>query len=166
MKTAPLSAGVTLHEIRRMVEPLRRGGKTLVTTNGCFDLLHAGHIAYLIDASLQGDILVVGINSDRSVTNLKGPSRPVQNEHDRALLVGALKMVDYVFVFHESNPRSFLETLRPDVHVKGGDYTPAQMPETEVVERYGGKVVIVPFLKGYSTSGIIDRVSDLPGPLA
>ena len=106
----------------------------------------------------MGDMLVVGINSDKSVSHLKGPSRPIQNEHDRAFLVGALKMVDYVFIFSEPDPCTFLSILTPDVHVKGGDYTSETLVEKDIVEQSGGKVVIVPFIQGYSTSRLIDRI--------
>jgi rfaE bifunctional protein nucleotidyltransferase chain/domain len=137
---------------------LRKAGKTLVTTNGCFDLLHSGHISYLHDAAALGDLLVVGINSDRSVARLKGPSRPIRREEDRVFLVGALKVVDYAFIFYEDDPCAFLDRLRPDVHVKGGDYRPEELPETGVVEKYGGRIAIVPFAPGYSTTSLIDRV--------
>jgi len=120
---------LSLTEINQIVSKLRKKGKTLVTTNGCFDLLHAGHIKYLTDAAALGDLLVVGINSDASVSRLKGPDRPIQNEIDRALLIWSLKMVDYAFIFPENDPTAFLEVLRPDIHVKGGDYLPEQLPE-------------------------------------
>jgi rfaE bifunctional protein nucleotidyltransferase chain/domain len=137
--------------------PLRAAGKKLVTTNGCFDILHSGHIRYLAEAKTCGDILVVGINSDESVRRLKGPTRPLQHENDRALLVGALKSVDAAFIFREDDPCAFLEILRPDVHVKGGDYT-RDMIEREVVERHGGVVKIVPFVKGYSTTSLVEKI--------
>lgn len=158
MKPAVPHTITGVHDVQKVVEPLRKLGKTLVTTNGCFDLLHSGHVGYLYDAAMLGDILVVGINSDASVARLKGPSRPIQKERDRALLVGALKVVDYAFIFTEDDPCAFLEILRPDVHVKGGDYSSERLPETRVVERYGGRVVIVPFSKGYSTSHLIDCI--------
>ena len=158
MKTTFPQRSLDVHEIAELIAPLRSGGKTLVTTNGCFDLLHSGHIRYLYDAAMHGDILVVGINSDESVARLKGPSRPIQKESDRVFLIEALKVVDYAFIFFEEDPCAFLEILRPDVHVKGGDYSPATLPETAVVERYGGRVVIVPFINGYSTTLLIDRV--------
>ncbi|MBN1308691.1 MAG: D-glycero-beta-D-manno-heptose 1-phosphate adenylyltransferase [Chitinispirillaceae bacterium] len=158
MKITVSQKAMDVHEVRKIVAPLRKTGKTLVTTNGCFDLLHAGHINYLHDAAMEGDLLVVGINSDESVSRLKGPSRPIQKEHDRVLLVAALKVVDYAFIFPEDDPCAFLEILQPDIHVKGGDYRPEGLPETEVVEKHGGRVVIVPFAHGYSTSLLIDRV--------
>ena len=161
MEHTPVPSDINVAEIETKIAPLRAAGKKLVTTNGCFDLLHTGHIKYLYDAARFGDILIVGINSDCSVKELKGPSRPVQPESDRALLIGALKMVDYAFIFSEPDPCAFLEVLRPDVHVKGGDYTPEQLPETSVVERYGGRIIIVPFEQGYSTTGLIETIRKL-----
>jgi len=149
---------LSLTEINRIVSKLRKKGKTLVTTNGCFDLLHAGHIKYLADAASLGDLLVVGINSDASVSRLKGPERPIQNEIDRALLIWSLKMVDYTFIFPENDPIAFLEVLKPDIHVKGGDYTPDQLPEKSIVEKHGGKIVIVPFTTGLSTTSIVKKI--------
>ncbi len=161
MRTAVSLKNPDVHDVQKNIEPLRRMGKTLVTTNGCFDLLHTGHIRYLYDAAQLGDILVVGINSDESVIRLKGPSRPIQKEHDRVFQIGALKVVDYSFIFFEDDPCSFLEILRPDVHVKGGDYVPEKLPETKVVERYGGRIAIVPFADGYSTSRLIDTIRSM-----
>jgi D-glycero-beta-D-manno-heptose 1-phosphate adenylyltransferase len=145
------------HEVREHFSLLRAAGKKLVTTNGCFDILHAGHVRYLSDAKRCGDILVVGINSDESVRSLKGAARPLQNENDRALLIGSLRCVDAAFIFREDDPRAFLEILRPDIHVKGGDYQ-ADLLEREVVERFGGKIKIVPFVKGYSTTSIVEKI--------
>lgn len=148
----------TLKEVNQIVSSLRREGKTLVTTNGCFDLIHAGHIQYLADAASLGDLLVVGINSDSSVSRLKGPSRPIQNESDRALLIGSLKMVDFTFIFDENDPIAFLDVLKPDIHVKGGDYVPERLPEKTIVEKNGGKIVIVPFTTGHSTTSIVKKI--------
>lgn len=158
MKTAAIATKLTVEDISRIVEPLRKMGKTLVTTNGCFDLLHTGHVNYLQDAASLGDILVVGVNSDQSVGRLKGPSRPIRKEQDRVLLISSLKPVDYAFIFKEPDPCAFLSVLRPDIHVKGGDYSPEELPETKVVELHGGKVVIVPFAEGYSTTRLIAAI--------
>ena len=158
MKHKLVAPDIRVTEIEKKIAPLRASGKKLVTTNGCFDLLHTGHVKYLYDAAQFGDILVVGINSDSSVSGLKGPLRPVQKEADRTLLIGALKVVDYAFIFSEPDPCAFLEILRPDMHVKGGDYAPHQLPETKVVEKYGGKVAVVPFEPGYSTTGLIETI--------
>src|SRR5271157_1136401 len=143
--------------VRDFIAPLRAAGKKIVTTNGCFDIIHAGHVQYLNEAALLGDILVVGINSDEVVRMLKGPDRPVQNEKDRLLMVGALRMVDCAFIFRENDPCAFLEILRPDIHVKGGDYN-RNILEKEVVERYGGNIIIVSYLPGHSTSSLLRKI--------
>jgi glycerol-3-phosphate cytidylyltransferase len=137
---------------------LRESGKSIVTTNGCFDLIHSGHVRYLFDASMKGDALIVGINSDASVARLKGPQRPVQKEMDRAYIIAALKSVECTFIFEENDPVRFLSLIKPDVHVKGGDYKPEQLPEKAVVEQLGGRIEIVPFLPGYSTTGIVKKI--------
>ena len=144
-------------EVRDHFLSIRASGKTLVTTNGCFDILHAGHVKYLSEAKCCGDILVVGVNSDESVRRIKGPSRPLQGEKDRILLIASLRVVDAAFIFYEDDPRTFLEFLRPDVHVKGGDYG-ADLLEREVVERFGGKIRIIPFVKGYSTTSLLEKI--------
>ena len=137
--------------------PQRAAGKKLVTTNGCFDIVHAGHLQYLYEAQQLGDILAVGINSDAIVRKLKGMQRPLQNEIDRVKLVGALRMVDCAFIFNEDDPRAFLEILRPDIHVKGGDYG-RDILEKDVVERYGGRIEIVSFKQGYSTTSLVEKI--------
>jgi D-glycero-beta-D-manno-heptose 1-phosphate adenylyltransferase len=147
----------TAKEVREYFLPQREAGKKVVTTNGCFDILHVGHVQYLSEAKRCGDILIVGINSDESVRRLKGPTRPLQGENERAMLISSLKMVDAAFVFREDDPRAFLEILRPDIHVKGGDYG-KDLLEREVVEKFGGKIQIVPFVKGYSTTSLVDKI--------
>ena len=159
MRTTLDRTPLSLTEVVTIITPLRKKGKTVVTTNGCFDILHSGHVQYLSDAAACGDILIVGINSDSSVKKLKGSTRPVQCEIDRAFILGSLKMVDYVFIFSEPDPCLFLDIIKPDIHVKGGDYTPEKLPETAVVEKHGGKIVIVPFLPGHSTSSVIQRIT-------
>jgi rfaE bifunctional protein nucleotidyltransferase chain/domain len=158
-RASPTTIFSNAAEVRDHFMKHRESGKRLVTTNGCFDILHAGHVRYLSEAKRCGDILVVGINSDESVRKLKGPARPLQGERDRALLIGSLKMVDAAFIFGEGDPRAFLEILRPDVHVKGGDYN-ADLLEREVVERFGGIIKIVPFVKGYSTTSLVEKIRD------
>ncbi|MBD3242986.1 MAG: adenylyltransferase/cytidyltransferase family protein [Chitinivibrionales bacterium] len=154
-RTYPNAAGI--HDA---LGALRVRGRTLVTTNGCFDLLHAGHVQYLYEAAAMGDILVVGVNCDAVVRKHKGPKRPLQNEADRCMLVAALRMVDYAFIFHEDDPRAFLDILKPDIHVKGGDYDAESIIEKPVVERGGGVVRTVPFLQGRSTSQLVARCRD------
>lgn len=141
-------------EVAERVHYLRKQGKTLVTTNGCFDILHAGHVAYLTEAAALGDILAVGVNSDSVVSQLKGPSRPVQPQADRVAIVGALRVVDFAFVFEEEDPRAFISILKPDIHVKGGDYG-TDIVERPVVEKYGGIVKTVSFIAGRSTTSLI-----------
>jgi rfaE bifunctional protein nucleotidyltransferase chain/domain len=136
-------------------ERLRRAGRTVVATGGCFDLLHTGHIRMLHRARQLGDALIVLVNSDASVRRLKGPDRPVMAAADRARVLAALACVDAVAVFDAATPERALERLRPDVWVKGGDYTVDQLPEADVVTRHGGEVVILPTIAGYSSSNLI-----------
>lgn len=143
------------------VQILRKGRK-LVFTNGVFDILHAGHVTYLERARALGDLLVVGLNSDDSAKSLgKGPNRPVNHLVDRVIVVGALRCVDAVLSFDEPDPSVLIAQLRPDIHVKGGDYNPTAMPETKIVEEYGGEVVILPLLAGRSTTTTIKKILDL-----
>jgi rfaE bifunctional protein nucleotidyltransferase chain/domain len=137
-------------------------GKTVVWTNGCFDLLHVGHIRSFRDAKALGDILIVGINSDASVRALKGNSRPVVNEADRAETIAALEMVDYVTIFDESTPIPALERLRPDIHCKSAEYADGArpMPEREIVLGYGGRIAILPVHAGRSTTQLIERIME------
>ncbi|MBX3113428.1 MAG: D-glycero-beta-D-manno-heptose 1-phosphate adenylyltransferase [Fimbriimonadaceae bacterium] len=136
-----------------------RVGKTLVFTNGVFDILHAGHVQYLQAAKELGDLLIVGLNSDESVRTLnKGADRPINTLADRAAVMSALRSVDFVVSFSESTPENLIAEIKPDIHVKGGDYTPEQLPETKIVESYGGKVVILPFLPGRSTTSILQKL--------
>lgn len=144
-------------EIGNAIAETRRRGKILVTTNGCFDILHAGHVHYLSEAAQFGDILVVGVNCDKVVQSLKGAGRPLQNEQDRVAIVANLRMVDYAFIFREADPRAFLEILRPDFHVKGGDYTD-EIIEKPVVEKFGGKIKIVSYMKDHSTTSLVEKI--------
>jgi D-beta-D-heptose 7-phosphate kinase/D-beta-D-heptose 1-phosphate adenosyltransferase len=130
----------------------------LVFTNGCFDLLHRGHVEYLAQARRLGDALVVGVNTDASVRNLKGPGRPLVGEEDRALVLAALESVDGVTLFDEDTPRELIRALLPDILVKGGDYTPQEVVGKEEVEAAGGEVVIVPLIGGRSTTRLLDRI--------
>lgn len=140
---------------------LRRAGKRLVATNGCFDLLHAGHVTYLEAARNQGDALLVGINSDATVRQLKGPGRPVNPETDRAFVVAALQSVDGVFVFPEPDATRFLDAVRPDIYVKGGDYTidTINQDERRLVESFGGKVVLLGHVPGKSTTSLLRKAA-------
>ena len=141
---------------------MREAGKRLVVTNGCFDLLHAGHVIYLEQAAALGDLLLVGCNGDESVRQLKGEGRPLNPEADRALVLSALESVGSVVVFPERRAEGFLRLAKPDVYVKGGDYTPETLDAGErvAVESGGGEVVIIPFVPGKSTTDIIQRMND------
>lgn len=141
-------------EIKDVVVRARRQGKKIVFTNGCFDILHKGHISLLSKAATFGDTLVIGLNSDDSVRRLKGETRPLQDWSSRAAVLDALKMVDYVIGFEEDTPLNLIETIEPDVLVKGGDYDAGEVVGAEVVRNRGGEVVIIPLEEGYSTSAI------------
>lgn len=144
-------------EARALSEACRARGGVVVTTNGCFDILHRGHVEYLQAARQLGDLLIVGLNSDASVKKLKGPSRPLNDQNARAVVVGALKSVDAVIVFDEDTPVKWLQEVKPHIHVKGGDWDPQKMPETAVLESWGAKVVVVPYVDGYSTTKLIEK---------
>lgn len=135
--------------------------KTIVFTNGCFDILHAGHIASLTEAAKQGDILIVGLNSDSSAKNLKGEGRPVNNEDARALMLSSLAMVDVVTIFSESTPRELIIAIKPDVLVKGGDYKVEDIAGAKEVLEWGGKVIINPTVPGFSTTTILEKIHKL-----
>ena len=137
--------------------PARPG--TLCFTNGCFDLLHPGHVQYLEDVRALGDFLVVGLNSDASVARLKGPSRPLQDERARARILLGLRSVDAVVRFEEDIPFNLIQALQPDVLAKGCDYTPENVVGRDIVEARGGRLVLVPFLPGHSTSAIVQRIT-------
>ena len=145
-------------ELLRTRERLRAEGRRLVFTNGCFDILHVGHVRYLGEARGLGDALLVAVNSDRSVRALKGEGRPVMNESERAELLAALAAVDFVTVFDAESPRSLIADLLPDVLVKGGDYALDEIHGREEVEAAGGRVVALPFIEGASTTGIVEKI--------
>jgi D-glycero-beta-D-manno-heptose 1-phosphate adenylyltransferase len=140
---------------------LRQENKKIVTTNGCFDILHVGHISVLNNAKAFGDVLIVGINSDASVKRLKGLERPLVAESDRAEVIAHLLPVDYVTIFDEDTPIEFLKIVKPDIHVKGGDYDLNNLAEVPVVRSFGGDVKLVPIISGKSTTGLIDKIKTL-----
>ena len=148
----------TRDELKKIIHDLKKNGKRIVFTNGCFDLLHVGHVRYLEQAKSLGDVLVVGINSDRSVRGLKGPRRPILPVEERGEILSGLGCTDYITVFEEPTPFDLISLLQPDVLVKGGDWTPEQVVGREVVEGSGGRVVILPFVEGSSTTNIIDVI--------
>jgi len=159
MRVAQAKIG-TLDEVRSRVDEARRAGHTVALANGCFDVLHVGHVRYLAGARAEADVLVVGVNGDASVRRLKGADRPVLPEGDRALLVAGLRAVDHVVVFPEDDVTNLLLTLRPDVHCKGTDYTPETVPERDVVRSYGGRVAIVGDPKDHDTKTLLRRVRE------
>lgn len=142
---------------------LRAAGKRLVFTNGVFDLLHVGHVRYLAQARTLGDALVVAINSDRTVRELKGPDRPIFDEAERAEILAALRAVDYVTIFDDVSPRTLIATLLPDVLVKGGDYQLDEIHGREEVKAAGGNVISLPFVEGASTTTLIERIRVIRG---
>jgi rfaE bifunctional protein nucleotidyltransferase chain/domain len=153
-----------MHKLHAREELVRRYARPrstrVVFTNGCFDLLHRGHVEYLIAARSLGDALVVGVNTDDSVRRLKGGDRPITVQGDRAYVLGALEAVDVVTLFDEDTPRALIASFLPDILVKGGDYRASDVVGREEVERAGGSVVILPFLAGHSTTGLIERIRD------
>lgn len=142
---------------------MRREGKRVVFTNGCFDLLHPGHVRYLAEARAMGDALIVGLNSDRSVRLLKGEGRPILDETERAEVLAALEAVDFVVVFDQDTPRELIAQLVPDLVVKGGDWPVDKIVGRDEVEAAGGKAISLPYVEGFSTSEILDRIRKL-GP--
>ena len=145
-------------ELATLLRSLRAGGKVVVFTNGCFDLLHAGHVRYLAEARREGDILVVGLNSDRSVRDIKGDTRPILRESERAEVLAGLAAVNYIVLFDEPDPLRLITALAPDVLVKGGDWPEEAIIGAQVVRNRGGRVVRIPVLEGASTSAIIARI--------
>ncbi|OFW07470.1 MAG: ADP-heptose synthase [Acidobacteria bacterium RIFCSPLOWO2_02_FULL_68_18] len=145
-------------ELLRRVAADRAAGRTIALANGCFDLLHVGHVRYLEGAAAEGDRLIVAVNDDESVRRLKGEGRPILGAHDRAELVAALRAVDYVMIFEEPTVGPLLDSIRPDVHCKGPDYTPETVPERDVVGAYGGRIAIVGDPKDHSTRDLLTRI--------
>ena len=151
----------TLPTLLCKLEQLRLTGTTVSFTNGCFDILHKGHIASLSQAAAEASVLIVGVNSDASTKKLKGEGRPVNDQESRALLLASLLIVDAVVIFDEETPLELIKAIKPDVLVKGGDYTIDQIVGAKEVQAYGGKVVINPIVEGYSTTGLIAKIQKL-----
>jgi len=146
--------------IKALSEQLKDEGKTIVFTNGCFDILHSGHVFYLQKAKQQGDILILGLNSDASVRRLKGEKRPINSEIDRAIVISELKSIDYVVIFEEDTPLEIISLIVPNKLVKGGDYKKDDVVGKDIVESNGGEVVIIPFVDGKSTTNIINKINE------
>ena len=145
-------------DVVNVLNDLRKDGKTIVTTNGCFDILHVGHVRYLQKTKTFADYSVVMLNSDKSVRSIKGPTRPVNNENDRAEILCALSCVDYVVLFDEDSPESLIAEIKPDVHTKGADYTVETLPEAKTIIENGGRIEFISFVEGKSTTSIIEKM--------
>lgn len=152
---------MTLNKLIPLVQKLKSQNKKIVTTNGVFDILHYGHVKCLEEAKKLGDVLIVGVNSDKSVKKIKGDKRPINDEKSRISVLAALESVDYDFLFDENDPRKWLEQIKPNIHVKAGDYKLNQIIEKDVVEKNGGKIVITKMEKDYSTTGVINKIIGL-----
>lgn len=146
-------------DIQALVNIIHNSGKTVVCTNGCFDILHIGHVRYLEKTKSFADFSIVLLNSDKSVKSIKGPTRPINNENDRAELLSALRYVDYVVLFDEDSPRDLLDEIKPDVYTKGADYTMETLPEADIMRKNGTRVEFISFVEGKSTTNVIKRVN-------
>ena len=151
---------INKNELQDLLKKLRNEHKTIVTTNGCFDILHVGHVRYLQKAKSFGDILIVALNSDKSVKSIKGESRPINNENDRAEVLSALRSVDYVVLFDEDSPINLLLKIKPNVHTKGADYTIETLPEAKGIMASGGRIEFISFVEGKSTTSIINKMKN------
>lgn len=150
---------VKREDLQNLLKKLRKDGKTIVTTNGCFDILHVGHVRYLEETKKHGDILIVALNSDKSVKSIKGEGRPINNESDRAEVLNALKSVDYVVLFDEDSPANLLAEIKPDVHTKGADYNIDTLPEAKIIIDNGGRLEFIQFVPGKSTTSTIEKIN-------
>lgn len=151
---------INRNELNALLTKLRNEGKTIVTTNGCFDILHVGHVRYLEKTKTFADVLIVALNSDKSVKSIKGDSRPINKEEDRAEVLSALRCVDYVVLFDEDSPIDLLLQIKPDVYTKGADYTVETLPEAKPIMENGGRVEFISFVEGKSTTSIINKMKE------
>ena len=147
-------------DIRALIDAIHHAGKTVVCTNGCFDILHVGHVRYLEKTKSFADFCIVLLNSDKSVRSIKGPSRPINNENDRAEILSALRCVDFVVMFDEDSPRNLLDEIKPDVYTKGGDYTIETLPEADIMRKNNTRVEFISFVEGKSTTNIIEKMKN------
>ncbi len=147
-------------ELEEAAAHARNSGKRVITTNGCFDILHIGHVRILNQARAEGDVLFLGLNSDASVKRLKGEDRPINNESDRGEMLANLISVDYVYIFGEDTPVEFIKLVKPDIHIKGADYTTGQLAETPVVESFGGVVKLLPLVPQKSTTSLLQKIKE------
>ncbi len=153
----------SLGELAAIAAAARANGQTVVFTNGCFDLLHRGHVHTLRQAKAAGDLLIVAVNSDRSVKSIKTAQRPILPETDRIELIAAMEMVDYVILFDDPDPYQLIAAIKPQVLAKGGDWSSAEIIGADIVQAAGGRVALIPYLKGFSTTKIIERIRNLDG---
>jgi len=151
---------LTLKEFQKIRQDIKEKNLKLVFTNGCFDILHRGHIVYLNKAKSLGDLLIVGLNSDNSVKKLKGSNRPYNNENDRAFVLDNLKAVDYIILFSEDTPYNLIKDVKPDYLVKGGDWKEEEIVGSEIVKEYGGKVISLKYIDDYSTTSLINKIKE------
>lgn len=151
---------VKREDLRDLIDRIHNEGKTVVATNGCFDILHVGHVRYLQQTKSFGDYCIVLLNSDKSVRSIKGPKRPINNENDRAEVLSALRYVDYVVLFDEDSPRDLLDKMRPDVYTKGADYTMETLPEADIMKKNGTRVEFIKFVEGKSTTNTIEKMKE------
>lgn len=149
---------VSRKKLKEIIKKLKKEGKKIVFTNGCFDLIHKGHIYLLKEAKKLGDVLIVGLNSDSSIKKIKGKGRPILKEKERSFIIDNIKGVDYVVIFNEKTPFKLIKEIKPDILVKGGDYKEEEIVGGEFVKKRKGKVIIIPYLNGFSTSKIIERI--------
>lgn len=152
---------LSLEQAKEYVDTYKKLNKIIVSTNGCFDIIHAGHINYLQFAKSKGDILIIGVNTDESVNKLKGNGRPINPLEERMLVLDALKFVDIVCSFPEQTPIKFLSEIKPDIHVKGGDYIGTVLPEAEIIEKNNGKIEFAPIIVGKSTTNLLNKINYL-----
>lgn len=150
---------VKRENIRKIVEGIQKSGKTVVTTNGCFDILHVGHVRYLTQTKSYADFSIVLLNSDKSVKSIKGEGRPINNENDRAEILCALSCVDYVVLFDEDSPATLLDEIKPNVHTKGADYSVETLPEADIILKNGGRIEFITFVEGKSTTKTINAIN-------
>ena len=150
---------VDFNEIKNIADQLKADGKTIIFTNGCFDILHAGHVRYLQAARELGDCLILGLNSDQSVRILKGPTRPINNQDDRAEVLSALSAVNYVVIFEDPTAENLIAQIKPNIYVKGGDYNVKDLPEATIAAQHGGQTILIPEVPGKSSSNIIKKIA-------
>lgn len=148
-----------INQLKKITEALKKRGKKIIFTNGCFDILHFGHVKYLEAAKKRGDVLIVGLNSDGSVRKIKGKTRPINRQNERAYILAGLASVDYVVIFSGETPYNLINTLKPDILVKGGDWQKEKIVGADIVKKQGGKIIVIPFVSGFSTTKLIQKIA-------